>query len=267
MKRFVTIQDRSEPNRVDREQLHRLSERLLHIAGQVCAGDTLADVGCDHGYLPIYLVQSGCMQRAIAMDINEGPLLRARAHIDQEALGDYIETRLSNGLEKLSPGEADAVIIAGMGGNLIMDILSRGETVIRTLDQLILGPQSELAGVRAFLRKNNYFVETEDLVLEDGKYYPILRVLPKRKSDVLAFSEESGLSVGVLDAYGHRLLAAHHPVLSSFLEKEYRQCRMILAGLPSRDGAGAQRIELRRAEIMEKMKRNEAAKAYMENEW
>ena len=148
-----------------------------------------------------------------------------------------------------------------------MGILDRGAAVVSTLDQLILEPQSELAGVRAFLRKNDYLIEAEELVLEDGKYYPILRVVPKRRSDVLAFSEESGLSVEVLDAYGHRLLSAHHPVLSSFLEKEYRQCRQILAGLPARDGAGAQRIELRRAVIMEKMKRNEAAKAYMENEW
>ena len=187
--------------------MNRLSERLLHIAGQVRAGQTLADVGCDHGYLPIYLVQKGCMQRAIAMDINEGPLQRAMEHIEREALGDYIQTRQSDGLEKLSPGEADAVIIAGMGGNLTIDILTRGETVVRTLDQLILEPQSELAAVRAFLRENDYFIEVEDLVLEDGKYYPILRVLPKKSSDVQMFSEESGLPLAVLDAYGHRLLA------------------------------------------------------------
>ena len=242
--------------------MNRLSERLLHIAEQVSDGQVLADVGCDHGYLPIYLVQKGQMQRAVAMDINEGPLQRAREHIDQEALGAYIQTRLSNGLEKLSPGEADAVIIAGMGGNLTIDILTRGENVVRTLDQLILEPQSELAAVRAFLRENNYFVEAEDLVLEDGKYYPILRVLPKRSSDVLTFSGESGLSPAVLDAYGHRLLAAHHPVLLSFLQKEKKQCEQILAGLPTEDSE-SERIALRRAELLEKMERNRAAEAYM----
>lgn len=242
--------------------MNHLSERLLHIAGQIRAGQTLADVGCDHGYLPIYLVQKGCMQRAIAMDINEGPLQRAVEHIEREALGAYIQTRQSDGLEKLSPGEADAVIIAGMGGNLTIDILTRGENVVRTLDQLILEPQSELAAVRAFLRENNYFVEAEDLVLEDGKYYPILRVLPKRSSDVLTFSGESGLSPAVLDAYGHRLLAAHHPVLLSFLQKEKKQCEQILAGLPTEDSE-SERIALRRAELLEKMERNRAAEAYM----
>lgn len=242
--------------------MNHLSERLLHIAGQIRAGQTLADVGCDHGYLPIYLVQKGCMQRAIAMDINEGPLQRAVEHIEREALGAYIQTRQSDGLEKLSPGEADAVIIAGMGGNLTIDILTRGENVVRTLDQLILEPQSELAAVRAFLREKNYFVEAEDLVLEDGKYYPILRVLPKRSSDVLTFSGESGLSPAVLDAYGHRLLAAHHPVLLSFLKKEKKQCEQILAGLPTEDSE-SERIALRRAELLEKMERNRAAEAYM----
>lgn len=243
--------------------MNRLSERLLHIAGQVRAGQTLADVGCDHGYLPIYLVQKGCMQRAIAMDINEGPLQRAMEHIEREALGDYIQTRQSDGLEKLSPGEADAVIIAGMGGNLTIDILTRGETVVRTLDQLILEPQSELAAVRAFLRENDYFIEVEDLVLEDGKYYPILRVLPKKSSDVQMFSEESGLPLAVLDAYGHRLLTEHHPVLLRFLKKERQQCEQILAGLPAEEEA-SERIAQRRAELMEKMERNRAAEAYME---
>ena len=242
--------------------MNRLSERLLHIAGQVRTGQILADVGCDHGYLPIYLVQKGCMQRAIAMDINEGPLQRAREHIKQESLGEYIQTRLSNGLDKLSPGEADAVIIAGMGGNLTIDILTRGEAVVRTLDQLILEPQSDLAAVRAFLRENDYFIEAEDLVHEDGKYYPILRVLPQKSSDVSAFSEESGLPLAVLDAYGHRLLSERHPVLLSFLKKEKSQCEQILAGLPEED-TKSDRIARRRAELAEKMERNRAAKAYM----
>lgn len=245
--------------------MNHLSERLMHIAQQVSNGQTLADVGCDHGYLPIWLVQKGCMQRAIAMDINEGPLQRAMEHIEREALGGYIQTRQSNGLEKLSPGEADAVIIAGMGGNLTIDILSRGEAIVRTLEQLILEPQSELSGVRAFLRENDYLIEAEDLVLEDGKYYPILRVIPKKSSDVLTFSKESGLPLAVLDAYGHRLLAAKHPILLKFLEKERRQCEQIIAGLPA-EVDGSDRIAQRRAELMEKMEHNRAAIAYMSKE-
>lgn len=245
--------------------MYRLSERMLHIADQVHAGHTLADVGCDHGYLPIWLVQKGRMQRAVAMDINAEPLQRAYAHIEREALGAYIETRQSDGLERLRPGEADAVIIAGMGGNLTIDILTCGEAVVRTLDQLILEPQSELAAVRAFLRENDYLIEAEDLVLESGKYYPILRVLPKRASDVAVFSAESGLPVPVLDAYGHRLLRAHHPLLRSFLEKERTQCEQILAGLPLK-GAAPERIALRANELREQISRNGTAMAYLMRE-
>ena len=87
-------------------------------------------------------------------------------------------------------------------------------------------------------------------------------MLQKRSSDVLTFSGESGLSPAVLDAYGHRLLAAHHPVLLSFLQKEKKQCEQILAGLPTEDSE-SERIALRRAELLEKMERNRAAEAYM----
>lgn len=234
----------------------------MRIAAQVQSGQTLADVGCDHGYLPICLVKSGRMKNAIAMDINEGPLLRAKEHIECEALGAYIETRLSDGLEKLSPGEADAVIIAGMGGNLTIDILTRGADVVCALDQLVLEPQSELAAVRRFLREQDFFIEQEDLVLEDGKFYPILRVLPKQTSDVLAYAGTSGLDVSVLDAYGHRLLDSHHQVLGIYLEKERRQCEQILSGLP-KESANSDRIAARRAELMRKIKCNQAAEAYM----
>lgn len=248
MKRVGTIQGRSR--------------RLQRIAGLVRTGKTLADVGCDHGYLSIDLVRTGRMRRAIAMDINEGPLQRAAEHIAREALGEYIQTRRSNGLDELSAGEADAVVIAGMGGNLMIDILTRGEALVCALEQLILEPQSELAGVRAYLRERDYRIEAEDLVLEDGKYYPILRVLPKKNSDVSAFSRESGLSESVLDAYGHRLLAARHPALISFLERERHQCEQILAGLLAKQ-TGSERIALRRAQLLEKMERNRAAAAYI----
>lgn len=242
--------------------MNHLSERLVRIAAQVQPGHTLADVGCDHAYLPILLVKDARMKHAIAMDINEGPLLRAKEHIAGEALGDYIETRLSDGLEKLKPHEADAVIIAGMGGNLMIDILIRGMDVVRTLDQLILEPQSELAAVRRFLREQNFCVEQEDLVLEDGKYYPILRVLPKQPSDVSDFGRRNGLDVAVLDAYGHQLLASHHQVLRMFLNKERQQCERILDGLPEK-GSSADRIEVRRTQLKRQLERNRAAEAYM----
>ena len=242
--------------------MNRLSNRLLHIAAQVQPADTLADIGCDHGYLPIYLIRQGCIRRAIAMDIGEGPLQRAREHIVQEHLDHYIETRRSDGLERLESGEADVVVIAGMGGNLIMDILTRGRQIVRGLDQLIIEPQSELPGVRRFLREQNYFVEQEDFVLEDGKFYPILRILPKQASEDEACASQCGLDISVTDAYGFHLLHTKHPVLAEYLKKEHAQCEQILQGLPDTQAAG-ERIAHRRAELSGQIARNEAAQAYM----
>ncbi len=93
----------------------QLSNRLLAVAGMVTEGNTVADVGCDHGYIPIYLIQQKKIPCAIAMDIRRGPLSRAEAHIEENGLREYIQTRLSDGVQALKPGEADTLIIAGMG--------------------------------------------------------------------------------------------------------------------------------------------------------
>lgn len=242
--------------------MNRLSNRILHIAAQVQPADTLADIGCDHGYLPIWLIQQKRIRHAVAMDIGEGPLQRAKEHIAEEHLENDIETRLSDGLERLAPGEADAVVIAGMGGNLIMDILTRGSTVAGRLEQLVIEPQSELAGVRRFLREQNYRVEQQDLLLEDGKFYPILRILPQQPSDDEEYAARLGLDLTVTDAYGSHLLMAKHPVLAEYLHREHRQCKQILRGLPDAQTGGA-RIAQRREELHRQLERNEAAQAYM----
>ena len=103
-----------------------LSKRLKTVAAAVTPGHRVADVGTDHGYIPIYLVERGLCPAACAMDVNRGPLARAEEHIRQEGLSDRIGVRLSDGLEKLSPEETDTVVISGMGGELICRILREG---------------------------------------------------------------------------------------------------------------------------------------------
>ena len=104
----------------------QISERLRTVAGMVSPGCRLADVGTDHAYIPIYLMQNGVIPQAVAMDINQGPLLRATENIRRYGLTGRIETRLSDGLEKLQAGEADTILIAGMGGLLMVRILETG---------------------------------------------------------------------------------------------------------------------------------------------
>ena len=122
----------------------QLSKRLSAVAEFVTPGGCLVDVGTDHGYVPIALLEQKKISSAIAMDVNRGPLERAREHITQYNMGDYIETRLSDGLHALRAGEGDSLLIAGMGGGLTIRILSEGEPLLSGFRELILEPQSDI---------------------------------------------------------------------------------------------------------------------------
>ena len=113
--------------------------------------DVVADIGCDHGFVPIYLVKQLISPKAIAMDIGKGPLQRAAGHIQESGLEDRIETRLSNGMEQLKIGEVDTVILSGIGGPLMIQILEAGKEVVQSLKELVLSPQSEVEEVRRYL--------------------------------------------------------------------------------------------------------------------
>ena len=106
----------------------------------VTPGKRVADIGCDHAYTSIYLVEKGLAQNVVAMDVAEGPLKSAMKNIDSFGLGERIETRLSDGMTALVPGETDVAIIAGMGGLLVIDILRRGMNVWQSGYELILSP-------------------------------------------------------------------------------------------------------------------------------
>ena len=128
----------------------KLSKRMKAVAAMVSQGNILCDVGTDHGYIPIALIQKNIIPKAIAMDINPGPLERAKEHIGFYELGEYIETRLSDGVAALREGEADSIVVAGMGGELVIHILTEGEAVCRKAKELILQPQSDIWKVRRF---------------------------------------------------------------------------------------------------------------------
>jgi tRNA (adenine22-N1)-methyltransferase len=174
--------------------------------------DSIADIGCDHGYVAIELVESNICRHVIAMDINKGPLERAFVNIHEHCLDDKIETRLSNGTKALSKGEADGIICAGMGGKLVISILEEGKVLVADMAQLILQPQSELDEVRYYLRSNGYVTTKEDMVLEDGKYYPMMRVVYTGECD----GETSDMK-HIYDKYGRYLLENSHPVLQQYL--------------------------------------------------
>lgn len=191
-----------------------LSKRLQAVAAMVPIGTVAADIGCDHGYVSIYLVKSSICPKVIAMDVNKGPLSRAAINIKQENLESYIETRLSDGLEKLSAEEAETVICAGMGGRLMERILVEGFKKTGKIPFLILQPQSEMFIVRKFLRESGYKITNEDIIFEDGKYYPVM--FAEAVEDNVTLEKTDGEST-IEDYYGPILLKEKHPVLKEYL--------------------------------------------------
>lgn len=219
----------------------QLSKRLLSVAGMVTSARCLADVGTDHGYIPIYLMEEGRAAAGIAMDVNRGPLERAEANIRSHGLSSKIMTRLSDGVQALKEGEADWVVIAGMGGGLVQKILREGCDVLEGVERIVLQPQSGLEEVRRFLYGNGYEIEDEEMVLEDGKYYLMMRVMHARQEGSLSDLEFM---------YGPVLLRKRHECLFKYLEWEQAVLGNVLQGLVGRDGEPAR---ARKCEIEEKL--------------
>ncbi len=187
-----------------------LSERLTAVARMVTTGLTVADVGCDHGYLAIHLINKGIAPHVIAMDINKGPLEHATLHVTEAGLSERIDLRLSDGLEALDKGEADCVVMAGMGGRLMTDIMTKGSEVLSGVRELIMQPQSDIEYVRRHLEDNGYRIISEDIVFEDGKFYPMMKVI----------HGEMKLGKDVYYKFGKVLLHEEHQILRQFLMQE-----------------------------------------------
>ena len=214
----------------------QISCRLKALADLVTPGNVAADVGCDHGFLSIYLIEQGISPRVIAGDVRKGPLSAARAHVAQRGLSAYIETRLSDGLSEYRPGEAQTLICAGMGGRLMQRIILQGMETAKAFRELILQPQSELWQFRVFLREQGFSVTDENILKEDGKYYFLFRVTP---GEGTAQGDRLG------DKYGAGLLRERDPLLREFLEKTLAGCEAIREEMlvQRRERGGSVRLE------------------------
>lgn len=222
-----------------------LSKRLRTVAHMVTRGNRVCDVGCDHGYVSVYLVKQGISPGVLAMDVRKGPLGAAREHVSEYNLEDRIETRLSDGLHNYTAGEAQSLICAGMGGKLMRRILEEDADKTASFQELILQPQSEIEQFRRFLRENGYLVQEEEILEEDGKFYQVIRAVPTGNQTVRAAygqpvrirweAGERKLSEDELckleDRYGAINLNKKTTVLLSFLSREERIYGEILESL------------------------------------
>lgn len=178
-----------------------LQPRLQLLADMVPAGSRLADVGTDHGYLPVYLLQQGRISRAIASDIVDGPLQHARQTAAEYEV-DGIDFRLCPGLDAIAPHEADTVVIAGMGGETIQAILSAAPWTADGSHLLLLQPMTKVEYLRKWLVDNGYAFTEERLVWDKDHLYPVFAVRGGTQPPLTAAQQYGGVLLGGDPLYG-----------------------------------------------------------------
>ena len=196
--------------------------RLNAIARIITAAgvDSVIDIGTDHALLPIHLVKTKAITKALATDIAKGPLTTARANIERHNMEKSIQTMQAAGLEGLPEGY-NALVIAGMGGRLIMSILKGRGAYIAGFKRVILGPQRDVAALRAFCHSMGLKIVDEILIHDKGHYYNVLELAPGH--------EEPYSQAGY--ALGQRLIDKACPVLNLWLVERSRKIEGILPKL------------------------------------
>lgn len=221
-----------------------LTKRLAALAGYVPPGSVAADIGTDHAYLPIFLVKGGICPRVIATELNTGPFRAAGRKIEEHGLMNKIDLRQGNGLQALRPGEAEVLVLSGMGGNTIVDILAASPAVLAGAVRLVLQPMADPGDLRTWLAANGWRIEDEKLVEEDGRIYVIVVAGPGR--------EET--KDPLLLELGPRLLEKREPLLNTYLISIIDKYERVLAGLAAAKSEAAREKERRLKEKLARLK-------------
>ncbi len=196
----------------------KLSQRLMALAQMVPAGARVADIGTDHALLPCYLVREKSAPYVIGVDVHQGPYERAQQMVQEAHLQDKIELRLGDGLAVIKAGEVELVVIAGMGGATIQEILERAPHVINKLQKLILQPMNNAETVRFWLQEHDWRITQEELIYEDRQYYQIIGAKPALARELEA-------------AYGPLLIQNRHPLLPELLNRDLEGLQIVLQQL------------------------------------
>ncbi|NLY86419.1 MAG: SAM-dependent methyltransferase [Tissierellia bacterium] len=196
----------------------KLSNRLIAIANFVPKNSIVADIGTDHGYIPVYLVENNIAKKVIGTDISKGSLDKIIDYIKTLNLEHIIDARLGDGLEVIKPYEVDTVIIAGMGGLLIRDILEKNKEVTDSIANFILQPMVAAKELRQYLVDNNFEIIEEELVKEDGKYYEI----------IFAKKGKSYIEKEIYYEISPLLIKKKHPLLREFIQFRLRELENII---------------------------------------
>lgn len=199
-----------------------LSTRLETIASMVDKCECVVDVGTDHGYIPIYLVRNNICNTAIASDINKGPVEKARFNVRIEGLEDKINCRLGGGLTTINKGEVQGIVIAGMGGNLIRDIIEERKEIFKEVEFAVLQPVQNPEVLREYIYQKGYKIIDEELCIDENRFYEIIKIKydnnPKKVDEI--FYE-----------VGKSLVDKKHSLLPKFIEEKIKKYNKILLNI------------------------------------
>jgi tRNA (adenine22-N1)-methyltransferase len=222
-----------------------LAKRLAAAAAYVPAGSVAADIGTDHAYLPIFLVEEGICQRVIATELRSGPFHSALQKVTEHKLDHRIDLRLGDGLNVISPGEADVLVLAGMGGNTIREILAASPGIINKVRMLILQPMAGHGDLRAWLAGNGWKIDDEQLVEENGKIYVIIAAVPGHEL----------IKDPILLELGPRLVEKKGPLFKKYLEIISGRYERALAGIKASKSDAAVKKALDTEEKLARIRR------------
>ncbi len=198
-----------------------MGPRLDSICSLLCPGEVLADIGTDHGYLMVNILIKGLFQRALGVELNCGPMESARQTVREAGLHDRVDLRLGDGLTPLVPGEADALVVAGMGGHTICTILRNGVDRLAGVRQMVLQPQSAHPKLRRCLRGLGWKIADERLVTEDGRLYLVLSAVPG-DSQPLSWEDEQ---------IGPVLRRSRPPLYAAYVEQMITERKRIVRSM------------------------------------
>ncbi|MCF6461775.1 tRNA (adenine(22)-N(1))-methyltransferase [Clostridium sp. Cult1] len=217
----------------------KLSSRLQAIADFVPMNTIVADIGTDHGYVPVYLIEKAIAKKIIATDISCNSLEKISQYVKDKRFENHIDIRLGDGLEVLKPFEIDTVVIAGMGGLLIRDILDKNKKIRDSITNFILQPNIATGELRKYLYDNNFEIMDEKLVKEDNKFYEI----------IFAKKGKSYVEDPIYYEIGEKLILNKDPILKEFLEEKIKIIEKILQELEDKN---TEKSQERRKELIEK---------------
>lgn len=211
----------------------QLTPRLAAIASEISAGETMADIGTDHGFLPVALWEQGICPKVIMADVNQGPIDRAKSNAAEAHPGVEFDCRLGDGLKVIEPGEVDVIVIAGMGGTLMTEILEEDLEKTWSYKKLILQPRKDIGELRWWIYNHSMCITNEKLVRESKYIWPILTVEPIEKACFGDLGPER-----IEWEYPRRLLDFLNPLTEEYLLSKLKLEEEILTSMVAGEQTG-----------------------------